>query len=166
MKKLIRLDLRFFGTSETGMSSWQAAEGPYGLYPGEVGYDDDLLRYELKHVESTLREWENRVLKHIESVRNPWIVTNAAHPDGRIQMLSTYLIGSCRRLFKGIPWHVDFGPETRVSSNFGEDVLKEQGMVFSMQNDRRGLEFQASTIETIDAAIHNYIKELNLLGIK
>ena len=35
-------------------------------------------------------------------------------------------------------------------------------MVFSMQNDRRGLEFQASTIETIDAAIHNYIKELNL----
>mgnify|MGYP004064571753 CR=1 FL=1 len=35
-------------------------------------------------------------------------------------------------------------------------------MVFSMQNNRRGLEFQASTIETIDAAIHNYIKELNL----
>tara|TARA_B100001113_G_scaffold352668_1_gene354723 strand:+ start:1383 stop:2300 length:918 start_codon:yes stop_codon:yes gene_type:complete len=31
-----------------------------------------------------------------------------------------------------------------------------------MQNDRRGLEFQASTIETIDAAIHNYLKELNL----
>ncbi len=35
-------------------------------------------------------------------------------------------------------------------------------MVFSMQNDRRGLEFQASTIETIDAALYNYIKELNL----
>ena len=35
-------------------------------------------------------------------------------------------------------------------------------MGFSMQNDRRGLEFQASTIETIDAAIHNYLKELNL----
>jgi hypothetical protein len=35
-------------------------------------------------------------------------------------------------------------------------------MAFSMQNDERGLEFQPSTIETIDAAIHNYIKELNL----
>ena len=35
-------------------------------------------------------------------------------------------------------------------------------MVFSMQSNRRGLEFQASTIETIDAAIHRYIKNLNL----
>ena len=36
-------------------------------------------------------------------------------------------------------------------------------MAFSMgNNDERGLEFQASTIETIDAAIHNYVKELNL----
>ena len=35
-------------------------------------------------------------------------------------------------------------------------------MGFSMQNERRGLEFQASTIETIDAAIYNYLKALNL----
>ncbi len=37
-------------------------------------------------------------------------------------------------------------------------------MVFSMQNKygERGLEFRPSTIETIDTAIYNYIKELNL----
>ena len=33
--------------------SWQSTEGPYGRYPGEDGYEEDLTRYTVEQVENS-----------------------------------------------------------------------------------------------------------------
>ena len=60
--------------------SWQCTEGPYGRYPGEDGYEEDLERYAYERVNNTIRTGsseESNIVRHIKKAsRNykvPWI---------------------------------------------------------------------------------------------
>jgi len=64
--------------------SWQCAEGPYGRYPGEDGYEEDLTRHIVEQIENKLRRRddddsiEKQVISHVKKASKnnkvSWIV--------------------------------------------------------------------------------------------
>jgi hypothetical protein len=78
--------------------SWQCTEGPYGRYPGEDGYEEDLTRYTVEQIENKLRRRddddsiEEQVISHInEAGKNnkvSWIVGVSSYD---VECIGTYL---------------------------------------------------------------------------
>tara|TARA_E500000331_G_scaffold130983_1_gene128218 strand:- start:233 stop:841 length:609 start_codon:yes stop_codon:yes gene_type:complete len=60
--------------------SWQNTPGPFGKYPCEEGYDDDLVEYSLRSFEHGMNNWKRKILNFIKQQEStqplifPWIV--------------------------------------------------------------------------------------------
>ncbi len=78
--------------------SWQCTEGPYGRYPGEDGYEEDLTRHTVEQIENKLRRRddddsiEEQVISHIDAAgknnKVPWIVGVSSY---NMEYIGTYL---------------------------------------------------------------------------
>ncbi len=75
--------------------SWQCGEGPYGRYPGEDGYDDDLTRYTVEQIENKLRSdddsVEQRVILHVKKASKTNKVSWIVGAGGYVDSIGTYL---------------------------------------------------------------------------
>jgi len=69
--------------------SWQCTEGPYGRYPGEDGYEEDLTRHTVERVERNSKSSgyvEHRVVEHVKKAAKnnklAWIVGVSSYGVG------------------------------------------------------------------------------------
>jgi hypothetical protein len=113
--------------------SWRCTEGPYGRYPGEDGYDDDLTRYAVEQIENKLRyddSVEQRVISHVreaaKSGKLSWVQTT----QNLVGSMGTYLT---QRVFKRS--HV-----IKIDKSAGLVKRRGKNNIYNLYNQHTSLE--------------------------